>query len=319
MRVYLTHEKEKNKYYDIYAWVLEEKYYLENNEIKQDGGSSIPYKFIVENIDGKFIVTDFVIPRDGSYYADDMKSIFPSSVRDDMEDIHTDGTIEELNIDIQEQVEEYFNMNNEQNEEGHFFYGKVVESTAGYIIVEPNENEEERKSADKISISLGENNDALYTVGTNVKITYDGTILESYPAQVKATKIEIKSAENFEILFKDRQPIDSYNKIYAILDKSETDKYNYSIYAYDGSVNIKIDDKEYSLKDALLENRITMEQIITKANQDEKDGKIKAEVYKDGGSIEYHYENYTIIKYHTLDGNRDVYIGTKNLKLNDIK
>ena len=47
----------------------------------------------------------------------------------------------------------------------------------------------------------------------------------------ESTKIEIKSAENFEILFKDRQPIDSYNKIYAILDKSETDKYNYTIYA----------------------------------------------------------------------------------------
>ena len=82
---------------------------------------------------------------------------------------------------------------------------------------------------------------------------------------------------------------------------------------------MKIDGKEYSLKEALLENRITMEEIIAKANQDEKDGKIKTEMYKDGGSIEYHYENYTIIKYHTLDGNRDVYIGTKNLKLNDIK
>ena len=62
-----------------------------------------------------------------------------------------------------------------------------------------------------------------------------------------------------------------------------------------------------------------MEEIIAKANQDEKDGKIKTEMYKDGGSMEYHYENYTIIKYHTLDGNRDVYIGTKGLKLNDIK
>ena len=298
---------------------MEEKYYLENDEIKQDGGSSIPYKFVVFKEDNEFIITDKVTPGDGSYYRDDMNSIFPQSVRDDMEDIHTDGTIEELNIDIQEQVENYFNISNEQSEKGHFFYGKVIESTASYIIVEPNENEEERKSADKISVGLGENNDALYTIGTNVKITYDGTILESYPAQVKATKIEIKSAENFEILFKDRQPIDSYNKIYAILDKSETDKYNYTIYAYDGSVNIKIDGKEYSLKDALLENRITMEEIIAKANQDEKDGKIKAEVYKDGGSIEYHYENYTIIKYHTLDGNRDVYIGTKNLKLNDIK
>ena len=51
-----------------------------------------------------------------------------------------------------------------------------------------------------------------------MKITYDGTILESYPAQVKATKIEIKSAENFEIFFKDRQPIDSYNKYMHMME-----------------------------------------------------------------------------------------------------
>ena len=213
---------------------------------------------------------------------------------------------------------EWQDTNIENNEES-YFYGKVIESNAKCIIVEPNENEEIRKSADKISIGLGENNDALYIVGSNVKITYDGKIMETYPAKVNVIKIELKSAENFEILFKDRQLIDSYNKVYAILDKSETDKYNYTIYAYNGSVNIRIEGKEYSLKEALLENKITMEEIIAKANQDEKDGKIKAEMYKDGGSMEYHYENYTIIKYHTVDGNRDVYIGTKDLKLNDIK
>lgn len=203
-------------------------------------------------------------------------------------------------------------VNHEQNE--HSFFGKVIESTASYIIVEPNEDEDIRKSSDKISISLGEYNDALYEVGTNVKITYDGTIMESYPAQVKAIKIEVKSAENFEILFKDRQPIDSYNKVYAILDKSETNKYDYTIYAYDGSVNIRIDGKEHSLKEALLENKITMEEIIAKANKDFPD----AVSYDDGGSIEYHYENYTIIKCHRLDGNRDVYIGTKEMTLNDV-
>lgn len=207
-------------------------------------------------------------------------------------------------------------VNNEQSEKS--FFGKVVKSEASYIIVEPNEDEDIRKSSDKISINLGEDNDALYEVGTNVKITYTGTIMESYPAQIKATKIELKSAENFEIIFKDRQPIDSYNKVYAILDKSETVKYDYNIYAYDGSVNIKIDGEDYSLKEALLENKITMEEIISKANQDEKNGKIKAEIYKDGGSTEYHYENYTIIKCHTENGNRDVYIGTKDLRLNDV-
>ena len=210
-------------------------------------------------------------------------------------------------------------MDNEQSQEEQFFYGRVVEATASYIIVEPNEDEEERKSTDKISISLGEYNDALYEVGTNVKITYNGEIMETYPAQVKATKIELKSAENFEILFKDRQPIDSYNKIYAILDKSETNKYNYTIYAYDGSVNIKIDDKEYSLKDALLESKITMEEIIQKANKDLDNNKITGDMYKDGGSMIYQYDTYTIIKCHTIEGNRDVYIGTKEMTLNDVK
>lgn len=207
-------------------------------------------------------------------------------------------------------------VNNEQNEKS--FFGKVIESDASYIIVEPNEDEEERKSADKIFIGLEEYNDALYIVGTNVKITYDGTIMEGYPAQIKATKIEVKSTESFEISFKYRQPIDSYNKVYPILDKAKTNKYDYTIYAYDGIVNIRIDGKDYSLKEALSENKITMEEIIAKANQDEKDGKIKTEMYKDGGSMEYHYEDYTIIKCHTLDGNRDVYIGTKDLKLTDV-
>lgn len=198
-----------------------------------------------------------------------------------------------------------------------YFYGKVIESKQNYIIVEPNEGEEIRKSADKISIDLGEYNDALYQVGTNVKITYTGYVMESYPAQVDAIKIELKSAENFEIRFYDKQP-QTDTKINKILDKSETDKYDYNIYSYDGSVNILINGEEISLRNALLENKITMNEIIAKANQDLRDKKITGDTYKDGGSIVYHYGNYTIIKYHTIEGNRDVYIGTKTMTINDI-
>ena len=226
-------------------------------------------------------------------------------------DFHTLAGFDDIKIgtwlmdynDFQEEIKEYEKrFEEEMRNEEYSFFGKVIESTSKYIIVEPNENEGIRKSADKISIGLGENNDALYEIGTNVKITYDGTVMESYPAQINATKIELKSADNFEIVFKERQQTDSYNRIYAILDKSETDKYNYSIYAYEGSVNIVIDEQEYTLREALLENKITMEEIIAKANKDLPD----AISYDDGGSIEYHYENYTIIKFHTLDGNRDV-------------
>ena len=136
---------------------------------------------------------------------------------------------------------------------------------------------------------------------------------ETYREKFEREK-DSSSTKKFEIVFKNRQPTDSYNKVYAILDKSETDKYNYTIYAYDGSVNIIIDGKEYSLKEALLENKITMEEIIQKANNDFPN----AGFYKDGGSKEYHYDNYTIIKCQRLDGNEDVYIGTKDITLNDV-
>lgn len=121
-------------------------------------------------------------------------------------------------------------------------------------------------------------------------------------------------ADSFDIIFKDKQPTDSYNNVYTILEKSETDKYNYSIYAYMGSVNIIIDGTEYSLKDALKSNKITMEKIIEKAKKDIPD----AIVYRDGGTTVYHYEDYTIIKVNKVDGNRDVYIGTKDMTLNDV-
>lgn len=225
---------------------------------------------------------------------------------------------------IDENVKRYEAINicsypsNAKQEEGLSFYGKVIESNQKYILVEPNEGEEIRKSADKIEISLGENNDAIYKVGTNVKITYKGYVMESYPAKVEATNIEIKSTDKFEIRFYDKHP-QSETKVYKILDKSETDKYDYNIYTYEGAANILINNKEISLRDALLNNKITMNEIIQKANQDLKDKKISGDMYRDGGSMIYQYKNYTIIKCHTIDGNRDVYIGTPELTINDLE
>lgn len=108
MRTYLLEEKEKNKLYYVYAWVLEESYYLSKNEIIENSASSIPYKFVVEKINDKFEVTDSRIPRDGSYYAIDMKNIFPRSVRNDMDKVQYDGTIDKLKLDINEQLKLYY-------------------------------------------------------------------------------------------------------------------------------------------------------------------------------------------------------------------
>ncbi len=201
--------------------------------------------------------------------------------------------------------------------ENSYFYGKVVESDKNHILVKPNEGEEVQASADKISISLEENSDYIYEVGANVKITYNGTILETYPAQVEAINIELKSAENFEIHFVD-QSYESKQKVRTILNKDESEKYDYNVYSYNGEVNIVIDGEEMSLRDALLKNKITMDEVIAKANQDVEDKKIDNDMYNDGGSIEYHYEDYTMIKVHNLDGNRDVYIGTAGMHINNL-
>ena len=199
-------------------------------------------------------------------------------------------------------------------QEQPYFFGKVIESNAQYIIVEPNETEEIRKSADKISIGLSKNNDTIYPVGTNLKITYTGEVMESYPAQINAIKIEVKSVENFELKVNEIET-EMQNEPYKILSKDENQYYDYDIYAYNVEVKIEIDGETLDLKDALLNNRITMEEIIEKANKDFPN----AVSYDDGGSIEYHYKNYTIIKCHKLDGNRDVYFGTPEMTINDVK
>ncbi len=89
---------------------------------------------------------------------------------------------------------EYILFNAIENNTSSFF-AKVIESKSNYIIVEPEENSNERKSADKISIGLDKSNDCLYEVGATVKITYNGLVMETYPAKIDAIKIEIKAKD----------------------------------------------------------------------------------------------------------------------------
>lgn len=81
MKTYLVEEVKERRLYYVYSWVLEESYYLNNNEIVQDSGSSIPHKFIIERNDDNYKVIDYMIPRDGSLYQKDMKVLFPYDVR----------------------------------------------------------------------------------------------------------------------------------------------------------------------------------------------------------------------------------------------
>jgi len=185
------------------------------------------------------------------------------------------------------------------------FVGTILEETTTYMIVEPNEDEIERKSADKIKINYGTDHiDYLYGIGRKVVIYYTGYIMESYPAQINTDKISTEGYEDFTITVKKSNDI-TKKKILNNKNLS-SDKQDYNLYFYGlDEVNVTLNNKTMSLEDSLKSGKMTIDGIIQKANKDEKDGKvIKAEIYKDGGSTEYHYKLFhhlfVYLNYYTL-------------------
>ena len=98
--------------------------------------------------------------------------------------------------------------------------------------------------------------------------------------------------------------------IKQIAKTNKFDNIDYGIYTIAGDVTITIEqDMVYSLEDALNQKIISVQSILDQAKEDEKYGICVAASYNDGGSIEYRYKNYTILKFNSLDGNKDLIIG----------
>lgn len=123
------------------------------------------------------IKSKYVVVKYENGYEEDVKTALKNGVI----------TIEDLdifNIDyiVQKKEKQYENS----------FIATVIEETTTYIIVEPNENESESKSSDRIVVNYyRENKNYLYGIGTKVVICYTGGIMETYPAQINANTISI--------------------------------------------------------------------------------------------------------------------------------
>ena len=105
-KTYLIEEIDSQ--YNVYAWVLQEICYPDKNDIMNYGSFSMPFKFTLKKEGEIFAIVDSRYPRDGAYYSEDMKNLFPGSVRTQMKKIHKDGTFERLELQINEQVNLYF-------------------------------------------------------------------------------------------------------------------------------------------------------------------------------------------------------------------
>ena len=223
-------------------------------------------------------------------------------------------------------VNDYPIRNGVNPDEEQSFVGKVIEETTTYMIVEPEKDEYERTVAEKIKIEYGTDHlDYLYGTGRLVVIYYKGDIntADGNMASIKSDDISTEGFREWEMkVVPSKEP---NNK--KIMEKtqpqdSETTSHwyrQYNLY-YHGleDVIITVDGEQHSLTHALKRGKITVSAILAKANRDVADGAIDELVYDDGGSQVYKYPDYTIVKYHTLDGNDDMYIGTPDIGI-DVK
>ena len=74
----------------------------------------------------------------------------------------------------------------EEDEVEYQFNATILELSDTTALVEPLEDEDERRSSDKISFDLKGLDDIEAKVGSVVEVTYAGGMMESYPAQIKA-------------------------------------------------------------------------------------------------------------------------------------
>ena len=82
----------------------------------------------------------------------------------------------------------------------------ITQVEENLFFVEPDEGEKIRQSSDLIMVGkLKLDTNVKYEVGERIRIFYDGTVMETYPAQIKATKYESISEPDFKILFENNQ------------------------------------------------------------------------------------------------------------------
>ena len=163
-----------------------------------------------------------------------------------------------------------------------------------------NNIEKEEQEENTIIVLKGENIDELYLLRYNNK----------------AIPVEYNSEYTLNIT---RKEGDSNIKRELITDKNFEQKHGYNVYYY-GVEKVKVlqNGKEVDLKEAISKDSAIIEKIVLKAEKDTGLGIVKNYgMYKDGGTAEYTYDNYNIIKCDKLSENgniKDVYITRGDIK-----
>lgn len=90
-------------------------------------------------------------------------------------------------------------------------------------------------------------------------------------------------------------------------------EYSYSVYFCNTEdIEFEFEGEKTKLKEKLKNGEIHIDKVIEQVKKDEKDGKIKSIPDMDGGSILYIYDIFTIYKQNSANGERNIYIKSKN-------
>ena len=176
----------------------------------------------------------------------------------------------------------------------------------GYYRLTKNGEEVEKLDRSKFLVARRQEQKDVYLTFNTI-----GTICLESPIDICKYNLEESNyKQNFVLTYNQRKDLGL---------KKVANENDYSIYTYGGDVTITIEnDMVYKLEDALSKVIITSEDIIKQAEVDCKYGICEKRYYSDGGSVEYGYSNYTILKYNTLNGNKDLVIGMSGQIINSI-
>lgn len=104
----------------VYAWVLWEEYGFDGHDVFVESGSYIPSAITFDTSErgdvSSYPVIEYWTPRDGSYYADDIRAKFPWSIRRKALDISGSQAAKERCLEL---AKEYYRMHPEPTEDTH--------------------------------------------------------------------------------------------------------------------------------------------------------------------------------------------------------
>ena len=139
---------------------------------------------------------------------------------------------------------------------------------------------------------------------------------------VRSSEVE-DEVELFEYELQNTDYIENNHIYYAQRKDMGVDKINseeeFDIYVVGGNVTIaKNNEKAKDFSEAIDAKYISIDEILEQAELDSKYGVCRRGFYSDGGTIEYSYQDYTLIKANTLSGNKDFIIAPPNMIWSEI-